>query len=131
MITIDRLKKKNDIKLFEKITIENYPDVDISEIKYVMSILNDLETYKICKYFVVIGYGCISGKNTLCNINIKKSFQGKGYGEKLIKYLINKIEGNVFLNTIKPDYYRRFGFEIIFDSGIEWEHRYKMELNFR
>ncbi|OFI07764.1 mycothiol acetyltransferase [Clostridium acetireducens DSM 10703] len=79
-----------------------------------------------------IGYGQIIIQNNIpiiVNVGILNSYRGKGYGEELLKYLINilKIEGfkkayiNVDMNnTIALNLYKKLGFKIKSEKCI-WE----------
>jgi amino-acid N-acetyltransferase len=56
------------------------------------------------------------------SVAIKKKFQKKGYGKKLIENLLKEAEGldikKVFVLTYKPQFFEKFGFERITKSKL-------------
>ena len=49
----------------------------------------------------------------LCTLGVAKEFQGKGYGEKMVKELINGAKRDVFLVTVIPGFFLKCGFEFV------------------
>lgn len=98
--------------------------------------LNRDKIYCLFRDNEIIGYGAYQLFNEaswLSMITIKESEQRKGYGKKIVKYLINKLKKKnvsfISLETDKKDFYTPFGFELYKDWGEEYEEkRYAMDL---
>jgi len=51
----------------------------------------------------------------LCSLGVIASQRRKGIGKALVKELISRAAGNVYLVCIIPDFFRPFGFKIVAD----------------
>lgn len=49
----------------------------------------------------------------LCTIGVENSFQGKGYGMKIVKHLLSQAERDVYLVTVIPGFFAKLDFDFI------------------
>lgn len=49
----------------------------------------------------------------LCSIGVPVEFQNKKFGTSIVKHLLSRAQRNVYLVTVIPDFFTRFGFERI------------------
>ena len=47
----------------------------------------------------------------LCALGVNKKWRGRGWGDRLVRALIREAPGELYLATIIPDFFARFGFE--------------------
>ncbi len=47
----------------------------------------------------------------LCSLGVDESYRKRGLGKKLVIGVLKKARGKVYLATIIPDFFRKFGFE--------------------
>ncbi len=112
--TNGKLEELKDFKLKEK------PDLSKEyreKVKFLRS-----EIYVIQKDGDIIGFGGYKN-NYISFLYIKKSEQKKGYGGKLLDFLIEKIDGDVILHTINGNlkainFYKKNGFKL---TGSFWD----------
>lgn len=104
----------------EGFNFEKKPDL-CSEYREKIKFLKS-EIYVIQKGENVVGFGGYKN-NYISFLYIKKSEQNKGYGEKLLDFLIEKINRDVILHTINGNikainFYQKNGFKLI---GSFWD----------
>ncbi len=100
---------------FEGFNFEEKPDLSKEyreKVKFLKS-----EIYVIQKEGSVIGFGGYKN-NYISFLYIKKSEQNKGYGEKLLDFIIKKINKDVILHTARGNlkainFYKKNGFKLI------------------
>ena len=47
----------------------------------------------------------------LCSLGVDESYRKRGLGKKLVVGVLKKARGEVYLATVIPDFFRKFGFE--------------------
>jgi len=47
----------------------------------------------------------------LCSLGVDEGYRKRGLGKKLVVGVLKKARGEVYLATIMPDFFRKFGFE--------------------
>ena len=47
----------------------------------------------------------------LCSLGVDEGFRGRGIGQRLVRALLKKAGGEIYLATIIPAFFQKFGFE--------------------
>jgi N-acetylglutamate synthase-like GNAT family acetyltransferase len=62
----------------------------------------------------VVAFGRLkehSDATELCTMGVAKDFEGKGFGDKIVKHLQSIAKRDIYLVTVIPDFFKKTGFE--------------------
>lgn len=69
---------------------------------------------------------------TLCNLTIDKSLHRKGYGSRLVRYIINKIKlKNIMCHTNEREFFESVNFDIVVDFDDDDTAPYRYIMNYK
>ena len=106
-------KDKAELQKFESIKLSRFQRI----INFIARLPNRffIKIYLQCLDKEIIGI-CVTSFNSIIGLNIKKEYQRKGYGTKLLNFVLNDLQNKFNIIKLRPfnnseSFYKKFGFQ--------------------